>query len=158
MGATGGFACRRVTCRGVTCSRSSTMAVRAGEENVLLNLKKLGKRLKFRRGRHQALTGERVEIRFDRVGRILKPEPDFPHRAAKQPRRQMQVTAQKFVGVLNIDPVRGKRRHRKIFEILRHNNIAASRRLKAEARSPPRERDGHPDRGARETGPSPHSP
>jgi hypothetical protein len=35
------------------------------------------------------------------------------------------MLAKKFVGVLNIDPVRGKRRGRKVFEILCHHDIAA---------------------------------
>ena len=36
------------------------------------------------------------------------------------------MITKEFVGVLNVDPIRGKRRLRKVFEILRHYDIAAA--------------------------------
>lgn len=91
-----------------------------------ITLEEHRKRLEFRNGCHQALAGQGVEILIDRVGRIRKPSPDFLHRAAKRPLRQIEMIAKKFVGVLDVDPVTCKHPVRKVFEILRHYDIAAA--------------------------------
>jgi len=90
-----------------------------------IGLKQLNERPEFSRCRHQALTRQGIEIFIGRVRRILKPQTNLMHRAAKQPLCQAQMPAKKLIGMLNIDPVGREGRIWKMFKILRHDDIAA---------------------------------
>jgi hypothetical protein len=89
-------------------------------------LQQIGKRPQFGRRRDQAVARQSFEILIRCAGRIFQPAANLLNAPAKQALREVQMIAQKLIGMLRIDPERRKRRVGKVFQIGCDDDIATA--------------------------------
>ena len=89
-------------------------------------LQQLGKWPQLSRSGDQAVACQGLKIFVRAARRIFKAGADLLNGCAKQPLREIQMIAQKLIGMLRVDRERRKRRLGEVFQIDGHDDIAAA--------------------------------
>ena len=79
-----------------------------------------------RGGSDKALLSEIGEVILDGIRRILQARADLAHGGAEEARREVELIAQEFIGMLCINVERRQNGLRKVFQVLRHDHVAAA--------------------------------